>query len=202
MASPPVPADDAVMNLLFKIRDKHHLPRLAEAEIACCFLDSKPFSKGRFNWGKVSKFKPVDKLWHRDHKRYDFVIMLCATAWETLLSDAQKEALLDLHLSCCSVDYEPVVEEVTVKGVVKKKKVVDDWGNVQYSQEPKRDKETGECKWKTFKLDLPIFSGNVQRYGVLFEELLDLKAAVNEEVRVVVPLNTVPLHEEDGETEE
>lgn len=180
MALAPWTADKAVVDLFNEVKNKYHGTRLAEAEIAVCFVDSKPFVKGRFNWGKVRRFQAVDKLWHSDQKRYDFLIMLCSDAWNNVLGSMQREALADLHLTRCSVDYEPVEEETTVNGVVKKKIVKDDWGRIEYTQEIKRDKDTGEPKWKIEPLDLHVFSGNVQRYGVWCEELLNFKEAMDD----------------------
>jgi len=178
---PPWAADSSVVEIFNNVKKKHHLPRLEEAEIAVAFVDNKPFNKGRFNWGKVRRFQPVDKLWHPDHKRYDFLIMLCSDAWNCVLSGTQREALADLHLARCSVEYEPVKEEMTVKGIVKHKIVKDEWGRIEYTQEIKRDKDTGEPKWKILPLDLHVFAENVQRYGVWCEELLNFKEALEEE---------------------
>lgn len=178
----PWAADKSVVDLFTEVKRKYHSSRLAEAEIAVCFVDSKPFVKGRFNWGKVRRFQPVDKLWHSDQNRYDFLIMLCSDAWNNVLSGMQREALADLHLTRCSVDYEPVEEETTVGGVTKKKVVKDEWGRIEYTQEIKRDKETGECKWKIEPLDLNTFSSNVQRYGVWCSELLDFKEALDDKI--------------------
>jgi hypothetical protein len=181
MAMKPWAADSSVVKLFEDVKLQYHLPRLEEATIAVCFVDQKPFNKGRFNWGKVRRFQPVDKLWHRDDRQYDFLITLSNPAWD-ILSGQQKEALADLHLSRCTVEYEPVVEEVTVKGVVKKKIVKDEWGRIEYTQEIKRDKETGEPKWKIFPLDLHVFGDNVARYGVWCEEILSFKEALEDSV--------------------
>lgn len=170
---PPWAADESVVKLFTQVKEKYHLPRLEEAEIAVCFQDSKPFKKGTFNWGKVRRFQPVDKLWHRSDRQYDFLIILSSDAWNNVLTMVQREALADLHLTRCSVDYEPVREEVTVKGIVKHKIVKDDYGRVEFTNEIKRDKETGEPKWKILTLDLPVFSGNVSRYGLWCSDLND-----------------------------
>lgn len=180
MALAPYAADTSVVELFNQVKDKHHLPRLEEATIAVCFVDQKPFNKGRFNWGKVRRFQPVDKLWHADDKQYDFLIVLSQDAWKTILKADQQEALADLHLCRCSVDYEPVYEEVTVKGVIKKKIIKDEWGRIEFTQEIKRDKDSGEPKWKILPLDLCVFSDNVVRYNVWCEELLNFKEALGE----------------------
>lgn len=183
---PPSAADSKVIELFKEVKEKDHLPRLAEAEIAICFIDQKPFNKGNFNWGKVRRFQSVDKLWHPDHRKYDFLITLSLDAWN-ILNAGQREALADLHLTRCSVEYEPVKEEVTVKGVIKKRIVKDDWGRVEYTQDIKRDPETGEPKWKVIGLGLHVFCANVKRYGSWIEEIIDLKEAlVDEEEKVGV----------------
>lgn len=189
---PPWAADSSVVNLFNDIKNKSHLPRLEEAEIAVCFQDSKPFSKGRFNWGKVRRFQPVDKLWHSYDKKYDFLIILSSDAWNVILTSSQREALADLHLTRCSVDYEPVTEEVTVKGVVKKKILKDDWGRIEFTNEIKRDKETGDPKWKIHPLDLPVFADNVSRYGLWCSDLADfgdVLKVVKKSVFVENPMN-------------
>jgi hypothetical protein len=181
MALAPWAADSTVTELFDKVKEKYHLPRLDEATVAVCFVDQKPFNKGRFNWGKVRRFQQIDKLWHPDSKKYDFLIVIPADAWNRVLSGEQREALADLHLSRCSVEYEPVTEEITVRGIVKKKIVKDDWDRVEYTQEIKRDKETDEPKWKILPLDLHVFSENVQRFGVWCEELLNFKEALEDD---------------------
>jgi hypothetical protein len=65
MALAPWQASDDVNDLFKKLKEKHHHPRLEMANFAICFLDTKPFIKGRFNWGKVQKFTPLAKLWQR-----------------------------------------------------------------------------------------------------------------------------------------
>jgi hypothetical protein len=193
---PPWVADPSVIALCEKVKNQHHLPRLAEAEIAWCFVDSKPFNKGRFNWGKVRRFQQVDKLWHPDHKRYDFLIMLSASAWNNVLSDIQREALADLHLTRCSVEYEPVREEVTVNGIIKHKIVKDDWDRIEYTQDIKRDKETGEPKWRILPFDLHVFADNAKRYGVWCEELLNFKEALDDEVDEATIVEATPEQQE------
>jgi hypothetical protein len=160
---------------------KHHLPRLEDAEIAVCFQDKKPFNKNRFNWGKVRRFQAIDKIWHPNDKSYDFLVILSSDAWH-ILNSHQQEALADLHLTRCSVEYEPIKEEITVNGVVKKKVVKDEWGRVEFTDEIKRDKDTQEPKWKVLALDLPVFTDNVSRFGLWCEELSDFKEVIPLEI--------------------
>jgi hypothetical protein len=192
MALAPYAADNSVVELFNKVKERHHLPRLEEAAIAVCFVDQKPFNKGRFNWGKVRRFQPVDKLWHPDDQKYDFLIVISQEAWNDVLSNSQRESLADLHLSRCSVEYEPAYEEVTGKGgKKKKKKVKDKWGQIVYTTEIKRDGETGEPKWKILPLDLCSFGDNVVRYGVWCEELLNFKEVLVEPHAVETPQEKV-----------
>lgn len=178
-ATPPWAAGQDVVMLFEKVKNRHHLPRLAEATIAVCFADTKPFIKGRFNWGKVRRFNPLDKLWQGE--KYDFLVVLCATAWQGVLQeDSKKEALVDLHLTRCGVEYVPVTFEEEQGGVKKKKVDKDEWGRINYTDEIKRD-EDGNPKWRVLPLDLHVFSENVQRYGVWCEELLSFKEALEEE---------------------
>lgn len=177
----PYPADASVVSLFETVKIKSHLPRLAEASVAVCFTPHKAFNKGRFNWGKVRRFRQEDKLWHPNDRQYDFLVSIPAEAWDDVLNNSQREALSDLYLSRCWVDYEPVTEEVTVKGVVKKKVVKDDWGRVEYTDHIKRDKDTDEPKWKVLPLDFFVFGNNVQRYGVWCDEILNFKKALYRE---------------------
>jgi len=174
------PADEAVFELVEKVKTKHHSKRLAEANIAVSFVDTNAFVKDRFNWGKTTKFSPAAKVWHAEDKRYDFLITLSTDAWNILNSD-QKEALVDLHLSCMQIEYEiDVVEE---NG--KKKPVKDKWGRKVYTDVPKLDAD-GNPKWKVALLDLNVFQDNVSRYGCWCQDLVDLKSVIkNAESKVV-----------------
>jgi hypothetical protein len=67
-------ANDQVTALLAAVKQKHHSPRLDQAEIVVCFDEGKPFKKGKFNWGKVVKFSPLNKMF-QGHKKYDFLLI-------------------------------------------------------------------------------------------------------------------------------
>lgn len=177
-ATPPWAAGLDVVTLFEKVKKSHHHPRLEEATIAVCFADTKPFIKGRFNWGKVRRFNPLDKLFQGD--KYDFLVVLCATAWQGVLKeDFKKEALVDLHLSRCSVEYVPVTRTEEKHGVEKKIVEKDEWGRIEYTDEIKRDDE-GNPKWRVLPLDLHVFAENAARYGVWCDELLTVKEALEE----------------------
>lgn len=189
MAILPWVAGADVLMLCDKVKNKHHITRLSEASIAWCFADSKPFVKERFNWGKVSRFQNLHRLWHANNNKYDFLVVLSATAWSGVLNDLQREALVDLHLSRCSVHYVPVMveEEPKKKGGKgrkpkegKKRVVKDEWDRIEYTDEIARDDE-GNPKWKVLPLDLHVFGENAQRYGVWCEELLTFKQALSED---------------------
>lgn len=175
MAITPWQADNDVVNLFNDVKAKHHHPRLEHAKFAICFADSKPFVKGRFNWGKLQKFSPLAKLWHPNNNKYDFQIVLCSTAWSNMLNMTQREALVDLHLTRCDVEYEP---ETTIDPINNKViPVKDEWGRPQMSNKVKYDEE-GNCKWRIEPLDLYVFSQNVSRYGLWVEEILDFSKAI------------------------
>lgn len=182
-----------VTNLFEQVKNKHHTARLGEASIAVCFTDTKPFVKGRFNWGKVNRFQPLHRLWHPNNQKYDFLIVLSADAWTGVLKDIQREALVDLHLSRCSVEYVPIMveEDEPLKKrksknqkEPKKKVKKDEWDRIEYTDEIKRDDE-GNPVWKVLPLDLHIFAENAQRYGVWCEELLTFKNALIEDTVVL-----------------
>jgi hypothetical protein len=61
--------------------------------------------------------------------------------------------------------------------MARKKVIKDEFGRVQYTTNIKTDDE-GNPKWKILPLDLEIFSGNVRRYGLWYDELLELKDAI------------------------
>lgn len=169
------PASSDVVGLMNSVRERYHLPRLEEANIALSFNDSKPFVGGRFNWGKTSKFSPHAKVWHPKDSRYDFQISLPSDAWHSVLDGKQREAWLDLHLSRCQVEYVP--ETAVENG--KKVSIKDEWGRVQYTDEIRRDDE-GNPRWKLDPLDLNVFQENVLRYGCWCPILLDFGSAVHE----------------------
>ena len=150
-----------VLDIVFKVRDEFHLPRLEGASIAMCFTDTKAFRSNRFNWGKTQKFSQFSKIWQAN--KYDFCLILCADVWNGLLNDRQKEALVDLHLTRCEVDYIPEMDE-------RDRPVKDEWGRIQYTQEVKYD-DAGQPKWRVLPLDLFVFTRNVSRYGLWCEEM-------------------------------
>jgi hypothetical protein len=133
------------------------------------------------------------KLWHHETMKYDFLVILCGEAWQNILNMAQREALADLHLTRCDVDFEP---ETTTDPITNKVTPVKDaFGRIQMSNNVKMDDE-GNPKWKVQPLDLHVFTENVTRYGVWSEELLDFKKAVDHIAKNKPPLaseaNDVP----------
>jgi hypothetical protein len=163
------PAPPEIFDLVNDVKSKHHLPRLHSASIAVAFDDGKPFNKGRFNWGKVSKFGPGFQIWMADS--YDFELTLCDIAFNDILETAlQKEAYIDLLLNCCQVEYVP---EMTKEG----KPAKDKWGRIIFTEEIKYD-DDGNPRWKKVPLDIPAYQDNVARYGCWCEEFIDLKNAI------------------------
>ena len=162
-------ASDDVNQIVQEVASKHHFPRLEMASIAVAFEDSKPFVKNRFNWGKISTFSKFSKIWQ--HQKFDFCMVLCSDAWANILDSTQKNALIDLHLTRCEVEY---VAETTIEG--KKKKIVkDDWGRVKYTDEIKTD-DDGNPKWYVAPLDVYSFAQNVGRYGLWCNEFCEIQS--------------------------
>lgn len=156
-----------VCEQLQSIKEQNHHPRLQEATIAVAFNDAKPYVGDRINLGKVSKFSSFNKIWM--NQQYDFSIVLCSDVWHSILNPEQREALLDLHLTCCQVEYVPeTVQEGNKKVVVK-----DEHGRTKYTEEVKLDDE-GNPKWKKIPLDLYVFCDNVSRYGLWCQPLTEL----------------------------
>ena len=174
MALTPWCAGKNVMDLFEEVKAKHHTDRIGDAHIAVCFTDTKPFIKDRFNFGKVMKFSPLAKLWH-SHEKYDFLIMLCADAWHSILTEFQREAYADLQLTRCRVDYEP---EYATDNKGKKHVIKDEWGRIQYSSTVKVDEE-GNIKYKVVPLDIHVLTENVIRYGSWCEEILTFRDAIS-----------------------
>ena len=171
--SKPWKAPAEVVELMEDIREKYHLPRLEGVSIAVALKDDKPFVKNRMNFGKVSKVSPSARIWMREP--HDFCITLCADVWMTILNPQQREALLDLHLSCC----EPVYEPETI--IENKKKIVikDEYGRVKYTDDVKLDKD-GAPVWQVVPADLVVIGRNVRRFGLWFADLEDFARTVNE----------------------
>lgn len=160
-----------VVELATAIRDKHHAERLANASICVAFDDSKPFVRNKLNLGKVTKFNGLTRLWQG--QQHDFCLSIPMELWHSIFTPEQREAYLDLQLARCGVEFKP--EEVEENG--KKKKIKDEWGRVQYTKEIKTDDE-GNPKWKVNPLDLEVIAGNVRRYGLWCDVLLELKDAI------------------------
>jgi len=155
-----------------EIKESHH-PHLAQALIALSFNDGKPYVKDRLNLGKVSKFSQAARLWLPEATKYDFSISLCADTWFGILNNKQRRALLDLRLSQCQVEYLPATVQVNGKTQV----IKDEYGRAEYTKDFKTDDE-GRPVWKVAPLDLAVFTSNVQRFGVWFEDLSELKNAI------------------------
>lgn len=171
----PWKASVEVVDLLEQIKEKHHHERLMDkfdASIAVSFDDSKPFLRNKLNLGKVTKFSPLAKLWQGE--KHDFCLSISMDLWHSVLKGSQREAYIDLLLTRCTVEFLP--EEIEENG--KKKKVKDEWGRVQYTQEIKVD-DNGNPKWKVAPLDLEIFASNVRRYGLWCDDLMELKEAIS-----------------------
>lgn len=161
-----VKAPAQVVDLFREVAEKHHFPKLEQATIGVCFTDAKAFRGDQINLGKVSKFSSADQIW-QEVKR-DFCITLCSDVWYQILNDRQREALADLHLTCCDVEYEPIVEIVGGK----KQPVKDEWGRVQRTDDIKYDDE-GRPKWKIRPLDLIVFADNARKYNLWLKEVID-----------------------------
>lgn len=158
---------DAVLN-------KHHSPRLDSARIAIAFNDSKPFIKNRFNWGGITKFSSFNKIWQKE--KFDFCLVICSDVWRSILNSEQKEALIDLHLTRCEIEYVP---EIVTEG--KKKKVVkDEWGRIKYTNEIKTD-DDGNPKWYVCPLDINVFVQNVSKYGLWCSEFCEVDKIIPSE---------------------
>jgi hypothetical protein len=176
-----VPQD--IMDLMEMVRAKYHLPRLATASIAVCFDDSKPFVRNKLNLGKVQKLSPLSRVW----AQYDFCILLCSDVWYSVLLDTQREALIDLQLTRCDVEYEPAVEVINNK----KKVVKDQWGRIEYTDQVKCN-EAGDPLWRVSPLDINVISRNVRRYGLWFDDLMDLEDAIKHSVKSPEIVPAVP----------
>lgn len=180
MAKKPWPAAPDVVQLMEHVKAKHH-PLLIDATVALAFIDAKPFTKNRFNWGKASKFSSLNQLWQAKEQKYIYQILLPADGWYQVLAGVQREAWLDLHLTrfhpemIAAFDEGPEAgegEEAAAKkkkGKPKPKK--DKFGRIVYTNDVKLDEETGEPLWKVDPLDLHVFAVNAKRYGLWCEDL-------------------------------
>lgn len=171
MAVAPWKASEEVLDLLQKVKQKHHSPRLDGASVAVCFMEGKSFIKNKLNMGKLSKFSPTARLYQT--VKHEFCLCVPFDLWSDVLNEHQKEAFLDLHLTRITVEY--VAETVEENG--KKHKVTDEWGRIQYTEEVRYD-EDGNPYWKIEPLDLEVFAKNVSKYGLWQEDLIFLSEAI------------------------
>lgn len=164
-------APNEVCEMLLKVKQKYH-SNIKEINIAVCFDDSKLFIKNKLNLGKIVKFNDLSKLWIES---YDLCLIIPSDLWVELLKDnSQREAYLDLQLSRCDKEYQP--QEIKQNG--KKIKIKDDLGRIQYTTEPKLDKN-GNMKWIVSPLDIEVYTSNVSRYGLWYESLLELGSQID-----------------------
>lgn len=171
MPIPPWKVSADVNDLVQLVRGKYH-QHLVDAKIAVAFDDSKPFKNDRLNWGKTLRFSDLNKLW-QSPMVFDFCIILSSDVWHDVLDASQKEALIDLHLTRCVVEYVP--ETVIENG--RKKVIKDQFGRVKYTNEMKFD-DSGNPKWKVIPLDIWVFTKNVGRYGLWCDELMEFNVAI------------------------
>ena len=152
--------------------EKYHMPRMTNVSVALALTDAKPFSKNRLNLGTVKKFTDFHKIWQKEPA--DFCITLPMVVWQDVLQDQQREALLDIHLTRIEPVYEP---EVVIENG-KKKVIKDEFGRVKFTETIKEDKD-GNPKWQILPLDLLVTARNVRRFGLWFDDLIELKSAVD-----------------------
>lgn len=202
MAKKPWPAGQEVITLLEHVKAKNH-PLLIDATVAVAFIDSKPFAKNRFNFGKASKFSSLNQLWQAKDQKYIYQILLPADGWYQVLSGVQLEAWLDLHLTRFHPEMipdmegaddqndAPADEDAPNKGgkAKKPKPKKDKFGRVIYTSDVKLDEESGEPIWQVDNLDLHVFAKNAARYGLWCEDLQNFGEAVGaaDEQEVEVP---------------
>ena len=162
---------DEVISVFNSVKDKFH-SRIKDVRIALCFDDSKLFVKNKLNLGKVVKFNSLNKLWQNNS--YDLCLIIPADLWTDVLKDnSQREAYLDLQLTRCDVEYIPQ----EIKENNKKIKVKDDYGRIQYTNEPKLDKD-GNLKCVVSPIDIEVYTNNVSRFGLWYESLNEFKDVV------------------------
>lgn len=191
MAKKPWPAAPDVVQLMEHVKAKHH-PLLIDATVALAFIDAKPFTKNRFNWGKAGKFSSFNQLWQAKEQKYIYQILLPADGWYQVLAGVQREAWLDLHLTrfhpemIAAFDEGPEAgegEEVAAKKKGKPKK--DKFGRIVYTNDVKLDEESDEPIWKVDNLDLHVFASNAKRYGLWCEDLQLIGDAVGNEAPAI-----------------
>jgi hypothetical protein len=164
----PTKAGPQIVAQMKEIKEKNH-PHLEQALIAVEFTETKPYVKDRLNLGKVSKFSKSIKIYLPKDANYDFRLSLPSEVWYGLLKEPQKVAWLDLLLTQCQVEYEP--NTVVVNG--KKQVVKDEFGRVEYTDVMKCDDE-GIPMWKVVPCDLSVYTKNIKRYGLWFEDVIEL----------------------------
>jgi hypothetical protein len=175
-------APQDVQDLCSQVVQKSH-SHLEQASFVVVFTDSKPYTRDRLNFGKVSKFSDFNKLFQST--KYDYCINICADVWRDIISPQDHMKLMDLLLSCCTPEYEP--ETVEENG--KKKTLKDEWGRVKYTNQIKYTEE-GVPKWLVTPLDIVAFVDNAHRYGLWFEEHVgSIKDVVSDDVEDEVEEN-------------
>ena len=132
-----VDAGRELYELLHRLVADHH-PHLLEASIALAWHDGWSRDQdGRLTLGRARKVSDLDY----QLMEYDFVIQLNRDVWAgDILSDAQKEAIVDHELCHCDL------------------KIGDDG-------EPARD-ELGRIVWRIRKHDIEEFAAVVERHGL------------------------------------
>lgn len=160
------PAD--IANLVRRVKEKHHHPRLALASIWVLVSDSKAIRDNRFVPTQSRKCTRTEKL----SSAHDFKIVVMAEAWE-MLTNEQRFTAIDEALCRCGVRYIPQMLEINGK----KEPVKDDLGRTIYTDEISYDKE-GVPKWKINAPDAGLYFGLLGRHGEYCEEARNVVRAL------------------------
>lgn len=155
-------SNSSIYTMMNELIERYH-PHLSESKIILYANEKNKLKSNHVIIASASKAS--SRL--RASTEADFTITIHMMPWGDL-SESQKRACLDHELSHCGVHYEPVKEQVGTSrnGRPRMKVVRDSYGRIQYTDEIKRDPETGKPKWRLITHDLEEFRDIVDRHGV------------------------------------
>ena len=123
MNSEWIKAPESVLHLAQELIEKYH-EHLQGANIGFVFRETADRSGDKLVLGKAAKVSPRDKVFNN----LDFVIWLAQDWWRGILTDVQRQALLDHELCHCVFDEETETYKLRGHDIEEFREIVERYG--------------------------------------------------------------------------
>lgn len=118
-----IKAPETVLEMADAMIAEYH-PHLTSANIGFVFRAGAQHANGRLVLGKAAKVSPRDKV----YSNLDFIIWLAQDWWQGLLTDHQRQALLDHELCHCIFDKESGTFKIRPHDLEEFKEIIERYG--------------------------------------------------------------------------